>query len=519
MQIKMLVQRKQTKKFLVRTDICIHLSIMIYYLIYLAWALAVRRDTQGNQWNVQTCFTVCNERMRRTDAMMRCHRRYAIAMAHLFSGICNKSGAWSSRRECLRSEETHRTPSYLPISKVVHSATISQSQHKIPIFLSSVQVIANGNLLKLCIIRQRFPALVCWKPKLHLDVSTTESEIQSLVEIGLSISFTASTSHLSSLAVKRDTQVWLDNFSTSEVEKVFPCQHFFNMFTSKCAFRHSGVQFFDIRTSKSAPNPTCFVDFHFQMCFSPQRRTIFRHLKLKKCSGVCIFLTCSLPNVLFATAAYNFSTSELQKVLPDPQFLTFWLPNVLFATAACIFWTSELQKVLRNWGVLYTFASKCAFHHSGMQFLIYPLTTWLRTRRFNRPTFRLTRHTNHWKNKAFRDVSNTWRGCVFFLLTFVLVHLLPSDLTACLIFFSTLHIVGSLLFKLHSTNKLLIFCLYVYIHICMYKCQCKKCMMLILWMFTISLYNRNSINNMIFTNVNVMNTRNTFNTVQNINST
>ena len=149
---------------------------MIYFL-YLAWVLAVRRDTQGNQWNVQTCRTVCNERVRRTDAMMRCHRRYAIAMAHLFPVIRNKSGAWSSGRECLRSEETHRTPSYLPISTIFHSATMGQSEHKIPIFLSSVEVITGGNLLKLCIIRQRFPALVCWKPKLHLDVSTTESEI------------------------------------------------------------------------------------------------------------------------------------------------------------------------------------------------------------------------------------------------------------------------------------------------------------------------------------------------------
>ena len=69
--------KKANNKLLVRTDFCTHLSIMIYYLIDLAWALAVRRDTQGNQWNVQTCCTVCNQRVRRTDAMMRCHRRYA----------------------------------------------------------------------------------------------------------------------------------------------------------------------------------------------------------------------------------------------------------------------------------------------------------------------------------------------------------------------------------------------------------------------------------------------------------
>ena len=146
------------------------------------------------------------------------------------------------------------------------------------------------------------------------------------------------------------------------------------------------------------------------MCFSPQRRAIFRHLNFKKWSRIVSFFTFSLPNVLFATAAYNFSTSEL-------------------------------QKVLRNWRVLYIFASKCAFRHSGVQFLIYPLTIWLCTRRFNRPTFRLTRHTNHWKNTAFRDFSNIYRGCIFFHLTLTLLHLLSADLTT-LLCFSTVHIVG-----------------------------------------------------------------------------
>ena len=139
---------------------------------------------------------------------------------------------------------------------------------------------------------------------------------------------------------------------------------FFNILTSKCAFRHSGVQFFNIRTYKSGPNTSCFAHFHFRMCFSPQRRTIFRHLNFKKWSKHVMFCTFSLPNVLFATAAYNFSTSKLQKVVPDPQFFNI-------------------------------FTSKSAFRHSGVQFLISPLSSDLRTRRFNRPTFGLTRHTNH----------------------------------------------------------------------------------------------------------------------------
>ena len=201
------------------------------------------------------------------------------------------------------------------------------------------------------------------------------------------------------------------NFSTSELSKVLRTCSVLYILTCKCAFRHRGVHFFDIWTSKSGPKLTCFVHFHFPMCFSPHRRTIFRHLNFQKCSEHVVFCT-------------------------------FWLANVLFATAACIFSTSELQKVVRNWRVLYILTCKCAFRYSGVQFLISPLSTDLRTRRFNRPTFRLTRHTNHWKNTAFRDFSNIWRGCIFFLLTFALLHLLSADLTT-LLCFSTVHIVGS----------------------------------------------------------------------------
>ena len=81
---------------------------------------------------------------------------------------------------------------------------------------------------------------------------------------------------------------------------------FLYILTFKCAFRHSGVQFFDIWTSKSGPNLRCFVHIDFQMCFSPQRRAIFRHLNFQKWSEPTVFCTFWLANVLFATAACNF---------------------------------------------------------------------------------------------------------------------------------------------------------------------------------------------------------------------
>ena len=65
------------------------------------------------------------------------------------------------------------------------------------------------------------------------------------------------------------------NFSTSKLQKVVRDRQFFNILTCECASRHSGVQFFHIRTSKSAPKLTCFAHFDFKMCFSPQRRAIF----------------------------------------------------------------------------------------------------------------------------------------------------------------------------------------------------------------------------------------------------
>ena len=160
------------------------------------------------------------------------------------------------------------------------------------------------------------------------------------------------------------------------------------------------------------------------MCFSPQRRTIFQHVNFQKWSRIVSFLTFSLPNVLFATAACNFSTCQL-------------------------------PKVVRDCGVLLILTCECVFRHSGVQFLMSPLSTYLRTRRFNRPTFGLTRHANVWKNAAFRDFSNIWRGRIFFLLTFWLLHLLSTDLTTLLLLFNSPY-CRKFLFKLPSTITIII---------------------------------------------------------------
>jgi len=56
---------------------------------------------------------------------------------------------------------------------------------------------------------------------------------------------------------------------SSKVVRVRACG-VFNILTWKCASRHNCVHFFNISTSKSAPNVVCFVHFNLEMCFAPQ---------------------------------------------------------------------------------------------------------------------------------------------------------------------------------------------------------------------------------------------------------
>ena len=69
----------------------------------------------------------------------------------------------------------------------------------------------------------------------------------------------------------------------------------------------------------------------------PQRRALFRHLNFQKWSGAGVFCTFSLRNVLPATTAWTFSTSQL-------------------------------PTVVRTWCVLYILTWKCASRHNGVHF-------------------------------------------------------------------------------------------------------------------------------------------------------
>ena len=104
------------------------------------------------------------------------------------------------------------------------------------------------------------------------------------------------------------------------------------------------------------------------MCFSPQRRAILRHRNFKKCFGADVFCTFSLQNVLFATAAYNFSASELRKVVRGRQFFNILTLKCAFRHSGVQFCDIVTHKMLRTWRFLHIFTSECAFRHSGVQF-------------------------------------------------------------------------------------------------------------------------------------------------------
>ena len=157
-------------------------------------------------------------------------------------------------------------------------------------------------------------------------------------------------------------------FSTSQLPKVVRTWCALYMLTSKCASRHNGVHFFDISTSKSGPNVVWLVHFDFETCFAPQRRALFRISTSKSGPHVMCFVHFDFEMCFVPQRRALFRHLNFQKWSERDVFCTFWLRNVLRATTACTFSTSQLPKVVRTWCVLYILTSKCASRHNGVHF-------------------------------------------------------------------------------------------------------------------------------------------------------
>ena len=134
-----------------------------------------------------------------------------------------------------------------------------------------------------------------------------------------------------------------------------------------------------------------------------------------------MFCTFSLRNVLRATTACTFSTSQLPKVVRTWCVLYILTWKCASRHNGVHFFDISTSKVVRQWCVFVHLTSKCASRHNGVQFFISHLASWLRTRRFSEPTFRPSGATNHWKNTVFRDFPTFSRICIFFLLTLSLL--------------------------------------------------------------------------------------------------
>ena len=128
------------------------------------------------------------------------------------------------------------------------------------------------------------------------------------------------------------------------------------------------------------------------MCFVPQRRALFPHRNVQKCSGADVFWH-------------------------------FLLQNVLRATTACTFSTSQLPKVVRDRRVLQLFTSKCASHHKSVHF--FDIST---SKSRPGPTCFDTFYFQMCFAPRRRALFPTFsRTCIYSLLTFSISDLLPSD--------------------------------------------------------------------------------------------
>ena len=207
----------------------------------------------------------------------------------------------------------------------------------------------------------------------------------------------------------------------------------------------------------------------FDMCFAPEQRALFRHLNSQKWFEHGAFCTCSLR-------------------------------NVLGATTACTFSTSQFPKVVRAWCVLCILTSKCASCYNGVQcalfrhlnfqkcserevFLAFSLANVLRATTACNFSFLIWPAGStpaalasllsdprgpHIIGKTpcfatflpFRAPGSSFFGDILFCDVLSSSLLLSYSAHLC---FSSVHIVGSLTSKLPSNMDTIYICMYMYI--------------------------------------------------------
>ena len=119
------------------------------------------------------------------------------------------------------------------------------------------------------------------------------------------------------------------NFSTSELQKAVRSWGVLCILTWKCASRHSSVQPFDIRTSKSGPELRCLVHLDFKACFSPQRRFFFDIGTFKSGPTPSVFTAFSLANALLAAHRIRSKRHRISRLVHTWRGWIFFLLTLL----------------------------------------------------------------------------------------------------------------------------------------------------------------------------------------------
>ena len=164
---------------------------------------------------------------------------------------------------------------------------------------------------------------------------------------------------------------------------------------------------------------------HLTRCTVPIACHAKRHLNVQKCSVPLSCLHFWLRNVLRATPACTFSTSQLPKVLWTRQFFTLLTSTCASRHTGVHCLDISTSKSGPNLVCFIHFDFEMCFAPQCVQLFISHLTAWLRIRRLSEPTFRPSCATNHWKNRSVSRLSNL----------FAHLDLLSSETFSCFIFF------------------------------------------------------------------------------------
>jgi len=154
---------------------------------------------------------------------------------------------------------------------------------------------------------------------------------------------------------------------------------------------------FDIWFPQNCPNLHVFFGFGLEMCFTPQRCAIFRHLNLNVRTWCVLYI---LKCAFAPERRAHFDIPTSKSAPKNGVLCAFWLQNVLLATAACRF--PATSNVLREWFALCIFGPEnalCATTACNFSFLIWET-------RFSEPTFRPCWPRNHWKNTMLCNFPN-----------------------------------------------------------------------------------------------------------------